>query len=557
VSRGAPLAALGAWIAAVSVEFSPSGALLFVFASSWVGVAGAIAARAFAPGARRLAGAVAAFAVAAPIAGVVANDPGRGPRLPPPEQPARAHAPNVLVFMIDTLRADHTAPSGYATDTTPRLRSLLEERTTVFTQAMSTAASTVPAVNSLFTSQLPAGPATARRPTADAWTLGTAFRTAGYETAAFTANSLVSGPGFQNGFRWFRATLGYSYFIRSFALMRLFNGGRKKGVMRHTETWKLHKEDGVRITAAARRWLEEVRDQPFFAYVHILDPHWPYYDRGFGLLDAQTRDVAEPFELLKLLNLRRHAAGNARYRGTPLLRELVGRYDEEVRFADRALGELLDALVEQGVDQRTLVVILGDHGEEFFEHNSFGHGHDVYQHLVHVPLIFRWPEEPRFARMPQRVDQPISLLDVLPTLSDYFDLPPPPRPVLGHSLRPLLEESHTGDWHPVVSEVLWPRRAMGSYREGRHKVRLSYNYEAGPLRPSSVQVFDLAADPSESQPLEADDPRVSALVERALRAHHRAFSARPVGRAAADASEDAPDPDVDAVERLRALGYVY
>ena len=70
-----------------------------------------------------------------------------------------------------------------------------------------------------------------------------------------------------------------------------------------------------------------------------------------------------------------------------------------------------------------MVVVLGDHGEEFLEHNGFGHGHDVFQEQIWVPLVFLWPDEERFAAMPARIDRPVSLLDVLPTLLVLFDLP--------------------------------------------------------------------------------------------------------------------------------------
>ena len=332
--------------------------------------------------------------------------------------------------------------------------------------------------------------------------------------------------------------------------------GGSLDAFRWVEPWDLHKQEGGRVVADAARWLESVRDRPFFAYVHLVDPHWPYYDRGQELIEPALRGFREPLSLYDLLNLPRHARKNRRFRDTPQLRELLARYDEEVRWADRALGELLRALADLGLDGRTLVVIVGDHGEEFFEHSSFGHGHDVYQQLIHVPLVVLWPDDPEFAGMPKRIDRPVSLLDVLPTLTDYLGLPPPPRPIRGHSLRPLLEETHTGPWFPVVSEVLYPRKVIAAYREGPLKVRIKYRHGGGPGKARSVQVFDLSTDPTESSPLPTTDPRVAGVLERANQLHQLAWNARRETFRAPPAPVDAPDPDEDAAARLRALGYV-
>ncbi|MEE9606255.1 MAG: sulfatase-like hydrolase/transferase, partial [Myxococcota bacterium] len=366
------------------------------------------------------------------------------------------------------------------------------------------------------------------------------------------------GPGFENGFRTFRASQGHQYYLNSFALMQLISGGRPLDEYRRPERCRIFKEDGLSVLAALRRWLERSTWRPFFAYVHIVDPHWPYYERGFGLIDPELRQLDRRLSVYDLLHLPKRRRTNARLRQTPQLRELVARYDEEVRWADRVFGELRAALAELDLERRTLVVIVADHGEEFFEHDSFGHGHDVYEQLIHVPLAFLWPDDPRFDHMPRRIDEPVSLLDVLPTLSDYLDLPPPPSPIRGHSMRPLLEGTHDGAWFPVFSETLGPGASIGGYREGSLKVRLHYRDDDPPRETSRVQVFDLERDPFESSPLRADEPRVAALVQRAREAHHEVWNerwsrrlnrARKPARAPRNASERTR-------ERLRALGYV-
>jgi hypothetical protein len=306
---GSALVALASWAAALYAEFAPAGWAFFLFASSAVGVAVWIAGNLLAGGGGRAvrAGVLVALGVGAPVVAIVLPDPGLGPRLSAPEVSPPDDAPNVVLFLIDTLRADHTGPHGYAVKTTPHLVAALGGRATVFTEATATAPSTLPSMNSLFTSRLPAGHGKDRRPEKDAWTLGTAFRAAGYETAGFSANGLISGPGFENGFRWFHSTLGFRYFTESFLLMELLSGEATLDSFRWLEPWDLHKQEGRRIVSDARRWLEDVGDRPFFAYVHLVDPHWPYYDRGQGLVDPAVLGPREPLSVRELLKTPRHA----------------------------------------------------------------------------------------------------------------------------------------------------------------------------------------------------------------------------------------------------------
>ena len=387
------------------------------------------------------------------------------------------------------------------------------------------------------------------------WTMAHTFKAVGYRTGAFSANSMIDRRGFRAGFDEFWAFGGSRRYRKSFLLFRLLGGKNSLKAFRRVARLHLHKEKAPHIRPRLRRWLEQDTSTPFFLYVHLVDPHWPYYDRGLGMVPEQLSDLDQPLLYLDLLRLTNGDPDNAAYRSKPELRELVGRYDDEIRLADRFIGNLIEDLDDLEMDDSTLIVVLGDHGEEFFEHNGFGHGHDVYQEQVHVPLLFRWPNEPAFSSLPPRVDVPVSLIDVLPTLVDYLRLPPLPPTTTGLSLRRLLEGRAVGKQRPVASEA--EARTFG-YREGDVKVRLAYPEDARSQSKGVGFAYDLIGDPGEAKPLPPSDPRTRRVIARAKAYVERHLRQRGDIRLPALKTKAKPtlSPDKEALDRLRALGYV-
>jgi arylsulfatase A-like enzyme len=426
--------------------------------------------------------------------------------------------PNVLIILVDTLRADHTTTWGYGLDTTPALQRLRAPGATYFANAVASGSSTLPSVKSFFLSQ-PAsfrGEDQASAPPPDgSWTMARAFQASGYLTSALVTNGLIDGPGFQTGFDDFLAFGGQTYFQKSFFLGEVMCGNRSWERFRRAGVLHLYKEAAPSVGALYRDWLARSRWRPFFLYVHLVDPHWPYYDRGFDFVSDEMRRLPNRFDFVDLLMGARPAAGS------PLddlrAREVVARYDSEVRLSDQVIGEMLDDLEHAGLIDSTLVMVVSDHGEEFFEHGGFSHGHDVYEEQVHVPLLIRWPKRREFAAMPERVETPVSLMDVLPTLIDYLQLTPPPQRLFGRSLRPLLENAGEPIGHPVLSEAHLLGKWKRSYREGRLKARLVYSPTVSLSETKDVNVFDLATDPGERSPLPAVDRRVAEVIRRARR----------------------------------------
>ncbi|MEE8525292.1 MAG: sulfatase [Thermoanaerobaculia bacterium] len=476
---------------------------------------------------------------------------------------ATADSPHVVVVVIDTWRWDATGLARPELGTTPRLMALAADGGTVFREAVTAAPSTLPSIKAMitgrFSSQLGIPWWGRRPPPATAWTMARAFRLAGYATTGFTANALIRGDGFEAGFEDFWAVGGLDNIRRSFFLYGMAARGDYWRLVPLANALHVHKTRGDTVVDRFEKWLDR-RDasRPFFAYLHVVEPHFPYRDRGHGLVPETLRAVPEPYTHIQLQRLPKGDPANATYREAPKMEEILGRYHEEVRDADRLLGRVIDALSDRGLGGDTLTVVVGDHGEEFLEHHGFGHGHDVFDEQVRVPLVVQWPRRPSFEGLPGEVTVPVSLLDVFPTLADFLELPPPPQPLLGRSLRPLL--AGRADPVGIVSEMVFGDQARMTYRLGKLKGRFEFDARRLPSQSSDVRVFDVVADPEETKPLDLGDSEVAAFVEGAKIDLDRLWSAARDATVAALTAAEKPEEEGreedEELERLRSLGYI-
>jgi arylsulfatase A-like enzyme len=546
------------------------------FVLGWLGLSQRLS------GGRRIAAVVAALGLIA--AGTLPAVALRPPHRPPPPAPGAAAAgtladppPHVVIVLIDTWRWDATDLAAPDLGTTPALTALASRGSTVFSHTSAAASSTLPSVKALFTgrpaSQYGIPWAASRPPPPEAWTLGRAFHARGYDAAAFTANALIQGDGFETGFGDFWAVGGLNNLRRSFFLYGLLARGDYWRVVALADALRVHKTGGDSVVDRFEAWLDRRPGRaPRFAYVHLIEPHFPYQNHGRGLVPEAVRNLPETYSHADFGRLPLHDPANRRFRGTPGLEEMIGRYHEEVREADRLLARITAALAKRGLLDDTLLVVTGDHGEEFFEHDSFGHGHDVYEELVHVPLVVDWPKRPAFSSMPEEVATPVSLLDVFPTLTEMLDLPPTPEPFVGRSLVPLLsrgeedggmetaaEDALVRGGSPVISEAVLRGQAYLSYRLGSWKARFVLDERRLPSEAGEAAVFDLAADPGETSPLDPAAPEASELLARARRdldalwGHAREVTVRALTPSTGEESTGEKD---EALERLRALGYL-
>jgi arylsulfatase A-like enzyme len=471
----------------------------------------------------------------------------------------------VILILIDTLRRDHLSGEGYPRPTSPALDELAA-RGARFRAFRSQSSYTKPSVASLLTSLYPSGHRIGHLRTvlADAnVTLAEAFHAGGYRTAKFVSNPII-GPefGFAQGTEVFhmrrthlipKTKLGY-------ALFRLNSEGREiagfrelRDLLRSVER-SLHRElqpgalelSASGIVQAFRDWRGSIQEAPYFAYLHFMEPHAPYVPP-----EDLARKFADPGEPM-----------SANYPPSPGLflpfqqasplpenerRGLVRAYDAEIAGIDRALGEFFASLPEAELE-RTIVAVTSDHGEEFYEHAGWSHGHSLYEELLGVPLLIAGPG----VRHGLELDGAAEHIDVGPTLLELAGVEVPSAMIgrsLAASLRGDLElqgASSAGTETPrgqlaelVYGDAYWAR----SLREDRWKLIVS---RLG--SDERVELFDLGTDRGETRNLAAEHPELQA----AMRSRMEVLVRSSLDGAPEEVTTRL-DPGVEA--QLRALGY--
>lgn len=452
-------------------------------------------------------------------------------------KPSRS-APNVLLVSVDTLRADMLSCQGNTRFQTPHLDALARSGVR-FQNAISPAPWTVPAVASFLTGVQPithgmngGGVCLPEpiRPVAEF------LRQAGYRTAAIGRQPyLKPGKGFERGFDH------YGMYPRPYPRLiwaSLWLAVRHPGGY----SWP----DSDRLTDEAIDWLQH-RHRPFFLWLHYLDPHRPYappraYLNGAtpptDRMDFDFQDKDEPFL----------PAGAKLEHLTPAERQWVRElYEAEVRYIDDCVGRLMAALHRLRLADETIVILTSDHGEEFWEHGRWEHGHSLYQELIHVPLLVRWPGGPKECTVPTYV----STRAIPPTILELCGVEPhEPPDACPPSLVSLArgEPAQTDRQGSVVSEATIYLESLESViRRGDKLIRS--------LDSTRKEFFHLPTDPAEQQPLSwRDRPAARACLD-ALEAD------RDAGRALRERFAIGPQNqsvDISPEDRkaLEALGYL-
>lgn len=434
---------------------------------------------------------MAALLVSAGIAGVVWKRQGAAPDVTGP--------PNVLLVTLDTTRADRLGAYGYTAARTPALDRLAAEGV-LFERAVSAAPTTLPAHASLMTGRNPMAHGVRNNGVPldnGVPTLAGAFREAGYRTAAFVSAFVLDQRfGLARGFD-------------------LYDDDLDPPAGRATDELERR---GDRTVAAAAAWLTSAGPgqgsitpaggpgtAPFFLWVHLYDPHDPYEAPG--------------------------SAGNA---------GLATSYDDEIAFADTAVGTLLGALERQRLSNNTIVAVIGDHGESLGEHGEATHGMFVYESAMRVPALLKWP-----ARVPAgtRVTSLVRAIDLAPTLLDLAARPPLAG-ATGVSLVPLVRGTAASPEAAAATaygETYFPQLFMNwaplrSWRDGQWKF----------IEAPTLELYDLASDPGETVNLAPREPDRAARMRRAL---YALLAAESTTTASAG-------PDRETMQKLAALGYV-
>jgi arylsulfatase A-like enzyme len=293
---------------------------------------------------------------------------------------------------------------------------------------------------------------------------------------------------------------------------------------------------GRRVLHRAGKILERRGERPLFLFLHFYDVHTdfvvpPEYRERFvrpydGPMDGSTSQLASIREREAELD-------------EADVRHLFDLYDAEIRQLDDLLAGFLDELDRGGLLENTLVAVVSDHGEEFMEHGSVLHGRTYYQEVLRVPWILAGPGVPRG----QRVELPVHLVDVMPTLLELAAVPPPAGQdaLDGVSLAPLLAGGPAPDDRLLFAEADH-HNAEPDIRRLVRTPRYKLVYDRLVER---AELFDLESDPAELRDLLDEEPELAELLMERL----RAFMA---GEREADAIEG---PDADTLEALRKLGY--
>ena len=386
-------------------------------------------------------------------------------------------ATNVIVVLIDTLRASKLQMYNPKSRVRTPSMDAFAQSGVLFARAQSQENWTKPSVASVLTSLTPMTHRTKEQSSKlpqSALTLGEVFQKKGFRTASFIANGYVSNAfGFDQG--WHH----YTNYIRE---------------RRNT--------NASNVFGEAIKWIEKNKNKRFFAYVHTIDPHVPY---------------DPPDEFLKMYDARPYV-GQVKNRRTHLMmddaKKNPGKYnftkrdkeriealhDGEISYHDREFGMFIDKLDSLGLKENTIVVVTSDHGEEFQEHGSWGHGHSVYQELLQVPLIVAWPGAIKARTVPETV----STMDIGPTVLQAAGVDVP-QVFEGQSLLPFALGGWTLGPHVAFSDFMDNRRVVVG---GDSKLILRGN-----LRHA---FFDLGADPWEKNEMKGQKQPIAMRYLRVL-----------------------------------------
>lgn len=427
--------------------------------------------------------------------------------------------PDIIIYLIDTLRADRLGAYGYGRPTSPRIDQFAAGAT-VFTHAQAQSSWTRTSVTSLFTGMLPQAHGVNRRDEALApqiTTLAEALKEQGYETVGFITNGNVDAAfGLDQGFDH------YQY-------------------LRESEGKVVFHQTAAQLNNWVFKWLDSLAPRgqrpPFFLYVHASDPHAPYTPE-----DAYYQRFAEGVDRSLGWLEHVHDISAGRMDAPPGTAEAWSAlYDGEIAYTDHHFGRLLDRLQGMGLDRSSLIVLLSDHGEEFAEHGGWEHGKTLYGEQLRVPLIVQLPAgQAAGQRLPVLANQ----MDVLPTLLDYLGAEAPAL-VQGQSLLPWMRGVPAHPKDPSYAYLRLGARHQQSVIDRHFKLIID-----AAQRPQGHELFDLSLDLDEQRDLASQDRLEEGYLGQTL----RRLEARLRGRGGSTSTRVEVDEELR--RRLEALGYV-
>ncbi len=442
----------------------------------------------------------------------------------------KAYTRNVILISIDTLRADHLGCYGYNRETSPNIDALAAD-SSVFLNTYASSSWTLPSHISMLTSlncihhQVKHED---ERIDPEIITLADMMRINSFSCAAFTGGGFVSSSyGFSKGFDLYNEGVGAVF----------------------------HQDSAERVYRAASDWIDRHQERDFFLFIHTYQTHNPYvcpYPYKVMFLDEEAK--------VGNIDLKGHLGGPKnifKKIPKPEVRNIIALYDAEIRYTDEKLiGQLVNKLKQIGLYQQTMIIVTSDHGEEFFDHGGWEHGHTLYDELIKVPLIIKFPD---LKYKGQRSKTMVSLVDLMPTICDEMRVDSSGLKIDGKSLIPVLRGKEKKDriflaelgGNILNSHI--PEKI--STNRGKKKLILSQRFnpdeldfftfpppEAGP-----VEFYDLSVDPLEKNNSAGKNTELVNRIIRWIDRVNRTAEKRMTGKAIMNEKLR---------EQLKALGYI-
>ncbi len=484
-----------------------------------------------------------------------------------PTSRPRDRRPDVVFIVLDTLRVDRLGCYGYTRDTSPHIDAFAKGAT-VYTWAISPAPWTVPSHASMFTGLYPSQHGTKIGWLAERFvTLAEALRDQGYQTMGLSNNAIVSHvTKLDQGFEQFIEPVRLLYNKRclGYTLVR-YGMGRDGPLGSWLGRWYAYNAGGHVTAPLAARWLERRdRSRPVFLFVNYMETHGPFeppvdYRKRF----VQAEDLKRSYEI----DQSRAAVWLYSLAGKPVyssrdLKILSDLYDARVREVDDCFADLMRTLAREIDLENAVIIVTSDHGENLGEHGLFGHHALIYNELVHVPLIVRWPGMKR----PARVDSLVQTNDLFPSILNWTGTPV--RQTAKLLAAPLADTvgstSRSASRYGIAERLHWPKseakgvQAMlptfdpndwnATYRaifDRRRKLIVGTS--------GSLELYDLANDPGEHLNLARTEGETVGRMMRQMQQWLGSFEGFDPSRSSVT---DDPALKQERLQRLRDLGYV-
>jgi len=428
---------------------------------------------------------------------------------------------NIILIVLDTVRADKLGCYGNFSGLTPNIDKFTAEAVR-FENAFSHAPWTLASVASMFTSQYPCQ------------------HSAGGQLGSFTVlpdNAVTVAEIFKKAGADTGAIINVLFISEKFGMTQGFDS-----VDTVLSRANVRMRKASQTTQAALKWLDRPRKKPFFLLVHYFDAHLTYdppqpFRRQFSApQDADTSD----FIFGTTADMIRYRQGRLKL-GAETIGRLEKLYNAEVAYLDSEVGNLLDGISKRGLDENTIIIIVADHGEEFFDHKGFEHGHTLYNELLHVPLIIKIPGTNK-NRTQKVVKSTVRLIDIAPTLCELTGTATG-REFMGKSLLPLIRGQKENS-RAVLSQSpmwVWGNESFAWQKDG---FKLIYNSAGGP-----PALFNVTDDKVEQNNLAESH---NGLYEKMMQ------DADLIIRSIRRKNNNLQTPNLtdDDIERLRSLGYI-